>query len=1315
MDVLQDLTAAGTKIGLTGTELRDFVTQQQQLARDERAAERDRRLKEREFEQNEANRVLREKELAQAESERERQRKFELDKLRSEEERREKEGIEKEKERAFEMDKLEKEREFERFRLENYPQGGNVGQGGTQPNHTIKGPKLPHFEEGKDDMDAYLQRFERYATAQKWHHDHWASNLSALLKGKALEVYSRLTPDLALDYETLKQALLRRFEKTEEGFKKRFRTARPEQGETFSQFVLRLGNYFGRWVDCTKIDKTFDALVDLLVRDQLLQSCGRELTLFLKERKPDNVTSMGDLADTFCDARGGNISMVSLSQRPVQKQARDESRGRSSTKPAIPIGQRESPGRWPERRCFICNSNSHIARDCKLKEKSQKSYTAAAAVDNSSGKSGNGEYNRSFRFGGKPNHRKRSDQADRGDKDGTKPVKTDFGGCCQVVTSTTQSSVQTINSNGNVSTVVSSMFSGSKMASMPTIVGSVNGHKVTVLRDTGCSSVVVKHSLVREEDMLSKTHTCLLVDGSEIPTPVAMVEVSTPYYSGRVEALCMEKPIFDLIIGNIPGVDDSHMNTGKPVGQVAEVKIEVAQGVQTRAQKAKEGKPFVGLKVPDPIVEVDSTHFKVEQENDTSLDVVREAIRKGYVRTLASGATHSYAVKRGLLVRKYESPLVDHGRKFTQVVVPKKYRDDVMKLAHETLLAGHQGSKRTALRVLDEFYWPGVQADITRYCRSCDICQRTTPKGKVTRVPLGEMPIIDTPFQRIAVDLVGPLKPPTERGNRYILSIVDYATRYPEAVPLPGIDTERVAEALVDVFSRVGVPREMLTDMGSQFTSGLMAEVSRLLSLRQLTTTPYHPICNGLVERFNGTMKQMLKRLCADRPQDWDRYVNALLFAYREVPQESLGFSPFELLYGRTVRGPMRILRELLTKEMDDPEVKTTYQYVVDLRNKLESTCGQAHDNLRKSAARYRKGYNRKARRRDMLVGEQVLVLLPTKTNKLQMQWKGPYSIVEKVGQMDYRILVRGKTKTFHANMLKKYLARTPVDTQEVVGGVLEVVSIAVVDMTEDEIDDVQDSMSDASSTPPGSCATETSADVQVSETLNRQQKEDVRRLLYEFQDVLTDVPGYTNLIEHDIIMTTDTPVRVKQYPLPLHMTEAIKSEVQEMVRLKVIEPSSSAYSSPVIIVKKKDGKNRVCLDFRQLNRQTVFDAEPIPNIEEVFAKLAGHKYYSKLDLSKGYWQVPMAEQAKEKTAFSTPFGLFQFRVMPFGLVNARATFSRLMRKLLAELDNLDNFIDDILVYTQDVARADRCSEIVVADLKEGQHHCSSHKVFCRL
>ena len=197
-----------------------------------------------------------------------------------------------------------------------------------------------------------------------------------------------------------------------------------------------------------------------------------------------------------------------------------------------------------------------------------------------------------------------------------------------------------------------------------------------------------------------------------------------------------------------------------------------------------------------------------------------------------------------------------------------------------------------------EFYWPGITSDIKRFCRSCDICQRTVPKRQQIRAPLGKMPVIDIPFRRVAVDIVGPLVPITDKGNRYILTLVDYATRYPEAVALPSIETERVAEALVEVFCRVGFPREILTDRGAQFSSGVMAEMSRLISVKQLMTTPYHPMCNGLVERFNGTLKLMLKRLCAERPRDWDRYLGPALFAYREVPQESSRFSPFELLYG---------------------------------------------------------------------------------------------------------------------------------------------------------------------------------------------------------------------------------------------------------------------------------------------------------------------------------------------------------------------------------------------------------------------------------
>ena len=126
-----------------------------------------------------------------------------------------------------------------------------------------------------------------------------------------------------------------------------------------------------------------------------------------------------------------------------------------------------------------------------------------------------------------------------------------------------------------------------------------------------------------------------------------------------------------------------------------------------------------------------------------------------------------------------------------------------MRIAHESIMAGHLPTRRTVDRVTAELYWPGITSDIKRLCRSCNICQRTVPKRQHIRAPLGKLPVIDIPFRRVAVDIMGPLVPITDKGNHYILTLVDYATKCPEAISLTSIETERVAEALVEVFCRV--------------------------------------------------------------------------------------------------------------------------------------------------------------------------------------------------------------------------------------------------------------------------------------------------------------------------------------------------------------------------------------------------------------------------------------------------------------------------------------------------------------------------------
>ncbi|KAM7298921.1 uncharacterized protein ISCGN_019488 [Ixodes scapularis] len=234
--------------------------------------------------------------------------------------------------------------------------------------------------------------------------------------------------------------------------------------------------------------------------------------------------------------------------------------------------------------------------------------------------------------------------------------------------------------------------------------------------------------------------------------------------------------------------------------------------------------------------------------------------------------------------------------------------------------------------------------------------------------------------------------------------MVDFATRYPDAVALPSIETEKVAEALLEMFSRVGFPREIISDRGRSFMSGLMREFSQLFSLKHMPTTPYHPMANGLVERFNGTLKRMIRRMCQESPKSWDRYLAPLLFAYRGVPQTSLGFAPFDLLYDRYVRGPMAILKELWSGESIDDETKTSYGYIVELRKRLDDTCRIAQEQLKKAKMAQKTYYDKKTRRRQLTVGDRVLLLLPSDTNKLILTWKGPFTVLERRNDVDYVI-----------------------------------------------------------------------------------------------------------------------------------------------------------------------------------------------------------------------------------------------------------------------------------------------------------------------
>lgn len=200
------------------------------------------------------------------------------------------------------------------------------------------------------------------------------------------------------------------------------------------------------------------------------------------------------------------------------------------------------------------------------------------------------------------------------------------------------------------------------------------------------------------------------------------------------------------------------------------------------------------------------------------------------------------------------------------------------------------------------------------------------------------------------MDIVGPLEK-SSAGYQYILVICDYATRFPEAFPLRSITTPKIISALVQLFSRVGIPDEILTDQGTNFTSRLMVQLHRQLGIKGLRTTPYHPQTDGLVERFNQTLKNMLRKFVADTGKDWDKWLPFLLFAYREVPQASTGFSPFKLLYGWPVQGPLDLLKKCWEGSPVATSGQGIVQYVLQMRDRLERYREEARANHQRGTA----------------------------------------------------------------------------------------------------------------------------------------------------------------------------------------------------------------------------------------------------------------------------------------------------------------------------------------------------------------------------
>ena len=636
-----------------------------------------------------------------------------------------------------------------------------ISEGAASPRPSASAPresdmlKLTRLTEG-DDIEAYLTTFERMMRAYDIAKERWAFKLVPQLTGKAQQAYAALRPDAAQDYDELKAAILRRYDINEETCRRRFRGLQMKEGETPQELVTRLTDLATRW---TRDASTRGELLDLVIKEQLLLTLPEEIRIWVSEHKPKSSQEAGELAANYLQARStiGAKKAPKTDKLPTTKCPKCGLYGHWARDCPQPPQSRPKPGAprqqknrfWEGVTCFNCNEKGHIASKCP----SKALYCAPQS----------------------PDLEPRRCQASRVRRQGT-----------------------------------------------------VNGvYCRDILLDTGSTKTLVRKELVAEQDMLGGETAVCCAHGDVVKYPTATIKVCIGGEDIQVQAGVSDTlPAAALLGWDVAQLMSLMSGKKDPEGALAvftrsqkrirddpaetAAETEPSLAVEennvfnldaslfsppgplksqlSRSQKRANSKQYLRSHAPDAertqdnAISLTADGLRVLQQEDESLQKIR-------MITNEEDATNSdgrFFRRNGLIYRRYVSSGDMEAEEVEQLVLPKACRQAVIKLAHSIPLAEHLGKKKTLSRVQKRFYWPGIYHDVSTYCKSCEECQKTSPRD-IKKTPLIPLPIMEEPFRRIAMDIVGPL-PRSRSGKRFVLVVCDYATRYPEAVAMQTID-----------------------------------------------------------------------------------------------------------------------------------------------------------------------------------------------------------------------------------------------------------------------------------------------------------------------------------------------------------------------------------------------------------------------------------------------------------------------------------------------------------------------------------------------
>ncbi|XP_077559123.1 uncharacterized protein LOC144174347 [Haemaphysalis longicornis] len=1161
-----------------------------------------------------------------------------------------------EKKREQEQEERKRQHELEMKRLDveaSRPrrQSGSSVQSAATERPTLRMCDLMRPYKVGEDIGLFLVNFERTCERAQFSRDSWPQKLLTLLPGEASDVMARLPKEEAEDYQKVKSSLLRKYRLSAEAFRQKFREAEKARGESYSEFAYKLKANMEEWLKEAEAFGEHDKVVECFGLEQFYRRLPENLRLWVQDRPGvKTVDQAAQLADEFVARRGaqgpkdghkefrprldksgpkGRAPQVDGGARKVV--VGDRETGHDNETRAADAEEQRRKKAYEARRqaaCYNCGETGHFAASCK------KGKLVFHVLDpDEDSRQLLEPYVRELAVNGKPCRVLRDSAATMDVVHPSYVEPHQFTGDCAWIK-------QAVEAQGVCLPIARITIDGpfGKLETEAAVSPSLPAQYPYLFSNRS-------DQLLRERGLVFGEGIVFALTRSKARELGAKVAVESRKDSRKEE------------VGKLA---ETSTDVASERGQSASLQVQIAGVEQQQRPTETHDSPAEIFVAPtseslERLLHVDSKALGAEQKKDHTLEKLLDNVTEGVAKKNVR-----FQTREEILYRKYRDR---RGVEFDQLVVPQVYRQDLLRLAHGNSWSGHLGIRKTKDRLLQEYYWPGCFRDVENFVRTCDVCQRVGKPGDKTKAPMKLVPVITEPFRRLVIDTVGPL-PATTSGYRHILTVLCPATKFPEAVPLKELSSVEIVNALLSVFARVGFPAEIQSDQGTVFTSALTTTFLEKCGVKLIHSSVYHPQSNS-VEKLHSVMKRVLRAMCYERKTDWELCLPAAMFALRTAPHETTGFTPAELVYGRSLRSPLRILRESWEGRGEDPMVVEYVLSLMDRLHRAQQLAGTAMSTAQKKSKPY---YDKGARARQFEVGDQVMILRPSQRHKLEVQWEGPAKILQKLSETNYVVSVPGKRKlqqVYHSNLLKPYRQR-------------EAVVQMLVNIPEEippDIPELGPLTHDSTSSLVNDLVTKAE--------LEPDQKRELEALLEEFSDRFSDKPGRTSLLTHDIELTSSQPVRSKAYRVSPRQREILETEIQKMLALDVIEACESDYTSPLILVEVPGKDPRPCVDYRKLNLITRDQTYPIPNIEERIEKVSSACFISTFDLVRGYWQVPLTKEASRYAAFISPMGTFRPKVLSFGLKNAPYCFSSLMDKVLRGFDDFAlPYLDDVAIYS---------------------------------